>query len=94
MRPNADQKNTSKENNNSSDNTNLPREPNGTPGDHWQNPADPTRKDGDVTPVYADERLASGEDLQEPTPSRRTLENLGADAHSQILLNSAKLNSL
>lgn len=48
-----------------------PREketPQELPGDHKQNPADPTRKDGDVTPIYADERYSSGEDMEEPTP--------------------------
>jgi hypothetical protein len=38
-----------------------------TGGEHWQNPADPTRKDGDVPPIYAeDRRLDQGEDLEEP----------------------------
>lgn len=55
--------------------------PSEIPGDHWQNPADPTRKEGDVTPIYADERLASGEDMEEPTPSKKTLESFGADAN-------------
>lgn len=45
-----------------------PEVPAEAPGDRKQNPADPTRKDGDVTPIYADERYASGEDMEEPTP--------------------------
>lgn len=54
------------------------------PGDHKQNPADPTRKEGEVTPLYAnDQRLRAGEDLEEPTPethpAHRTVEGNGID---------------
>ena len=50
---------------------NIPQSLPEDPGDHRQNPADPTRKDGDVPPIYAeDNRLQAGEDMQEPTPTR------------------------
>ena len=50
---------------------NIPESLPEDPGQHRQNPADPTRKEGDIPPMWAkDLRMQQGEDMEEPTPTR------------------------